>query len=115
MESRPPTSASHWRVFDILLAGPVQVSEEACYKTKAHCSGGGEALPKGIIVETTDLQFRSLALESEDKVAEPTLCCGGAINSVSYGFSFLHFFQIRCCSLFCDASCTIYLTWVFVI
>ncbi|KAG0563406.1 hypothetical protein KC19_8G028400 [Ceratodon purpureus] len=51
------------------LSGTLQVSgSDECYLTKAHCSrGGGEALPKGIIVETTDLRLRSLVMEKDSK------------------------------------------------
>ncbi|KAG0601578.1 hypothetical protein M758_11G123200 [Ceratodon purpureus] len=45
--------------------------KEPCFLTKTHCSrGGAEALPRGIIVETSDLQFRSLSYEEESEVAE---------------------------------------------
>lgn len=47
---------------------------EACRLTKTHCSrGGGKALPKGIIVETSDLHMRSLGFEEKDKVTRLTV------------------------------------------
>lgn len=54
--------------FDQFLSFPVQ-DKGPCYLTKVHCSrGGAEALPRGIIVDTSDLQFRSLSYEEENEV-----------------------------------------------
>ncbi|XP_024402985.1 uncharacterized protein [Physcomitrium patens] len=58
------------RSFVEVISGPLEV--EACRLTKTHCSrGGGKALPKGIIVETSDLHMRSLGFEEKDKVQTP--------------------------------------------
>ena len=52
---------------DRLLSSPQE--KEPCYVTKTHCSrGGAESLPRGVIVETSDLQFRSLKDEEENEV-----------------------------------------------
>lgn len=93
----------HFIVYLLIYCGLVQGSDE-CYLTKAHCSrGGGEALSKGIIVETTDLRLRSLVMEKDSKVAvvELNICVSCFwINSV---------FQTRL-SLHCDIAWAIY--WV---
>ncbi len=39
-----------------------------CAVTRTQCTKGGELLPKGIIVGTSDLQMRTLAVEDEDMV-----------------------------------------------
>jgi hypothetical protein len=44
------------------------VTREPCYVTREQCTRGGEELPKGMVVPTTDLQMRSLAVENESQV-----------------------------------------------
>ncbi|CAM6028791.1 unnamed protein product [Sphagnum balticum] len=43
-----------------------------CAVTRTQCTNGGELLPKGIIVGTSDLQMRTLAVEDEDMVMKIT-------------------------------------------
>lgn len=44
------------------------VTREPCHVTREQCTRGGEELPKGMVVPTTDLQMRSLAVENESQV-----------------------------------------------
>lgn len=59
-------------VFSTMFVNEHNIKDKKpCYSTKTHCNrGGAGALPKGIIVETSDLQFRSLSYEEENEAKE---------------------------------------------